>query len=101
MNASMLTTQLEFARDRGHRVALGFQHRLMMIEQIHTLGVTDLAPDGADGTGQNAAYELVGMLYDTAHSRNATLERVFFESGEVVYLARPETTAQADAEGAS
>lgn len=92
MNPSILTTQLELARDQGHRVALGFQHRLMMLERIHDLKVTGLTHAGAGaGVESGAVYEVVGMLYDTAHSRNATHERVFFESTEVVYLARPES----------
>ena len=86
MNAETLTRQLDQAKHDGTRVALGFQHRLMMIERIASVSSKPIPGDeGVD----DAVYELVGRVYDTAHSRNATDERLFFEAGEVVYIAIP------------
>jgi hypothetical protein len=82
MHAATVRTVLEEARDMKARVAVGFADRSLFIDHIQGIETRQLGGDAI-------LVEVAGMVYDTGHSRQATPERIWFESTAVVSLAIP------------
>ncbi len=84
MNAQIIQTMLEDALKTGDRVAVGFATRSFFVDNIVSVKTH---PTGSNQS--NLCYEVVGLVYDTGHSRQATPERIYFEAGDVVSIAVP------------
>jgi hypothetical protein len=85
MHAGTVKRILEEGMKRGDRIAIGFADRSFFIEAIQSIEVTELEDEGKC----NQLYKIVAMLYDTSHSRQPTPEEAYFESNDVISLARP------------
>ncbi len=82
MNANTIKAVLEQTKAHSDRVAIGFAQRSFFVEDIQSV---EHGPTDADDT----LFTIVGLVYDTGHSRQATPEIIYFQASDVISLARP------------